>query len=284
MVTNQSFCPNREDYSPCNCSDGWIFCKNIMANEIRKVFELKDKRNNEIKEIDNIRLSILPIWDIPSNLLAKHRVRSQIELYCPAIDRVIQARQKGLIKIDSDSFSSSRNFTQEIQISACDIKHLSLKFLVGFLQLKSLVFRNVDKVHMANWTSLPLLPKLEKLVIIESTGMNEWSQFPNLANGLIHVDFERNDIGDIAMDRIMQWLIDSPTVDTLEYLRFNRNKLTSIPKHLSSFRSLAYIFMSNNAFNKTIHTGAFISQAAAIFQLILDSTGIEMMEPNAIQG
>ena len=222
--------------------------------------------------------------EIPSNILAKHQVRNQIELYCLSSDG-IQQQQLGQLRIHSEAFSLSQNFTQGVQICACDISHLEFHFLRGFHQLKYLVFRTIAKVYLADWTTFPLLSKLEHLRIVESTGLNEWNQFPILANGLTLVDLERNAIHQDAMNRILQWLHDSPTINTLVELNIKRNLLTRIPKAIPSFTSLAYIFLGSNPINGTICAGSFISTSLiTIKKLFLDCAPFESIEPGAIQG
>ena len=110
--------------------------------------------------------------------------------------------------------------------------------------------------------SLPPLPLLNRLDVLQSKGMNQLSKFPNLTNGLIKAKFGggENDaqysLNNEATNRIIDWLLLSST-NTLEEIIFvNMTKLTRVPHKISSFKALKELWLYGNNIS-SIKSGAF---------------------------
>ena len=92
-----------------------------------------------------------------------------------------------------------------------------------------------------------------------------------------------NLIGDVAMDRILQWIIDSPSVNTLRSLVIAESALTKIPRQFSSFSALERIVLWRDPLNTTIRYGS-LNFSYPVSVLCLESCGIKFIEPGAFQG
>ena len=273
--TNQTYCPGGLDYSPCFCTEeNFLSCDGIPLNSIAQLFE----KMNSTNEIENFEL-ILQYSDqlIPANLLADHRVKNEMKLKCKNV-----FTQK--LKIDRDVFNASRNYTDgAFLIDSCDLTGLDFFFLEGFDQLNELAFKRIANFHMANWYTLPHLPGLKVLNIYCAMGLNEWSQFPVLLNGLYEISLTFDAINDDAINRILQWLLDSPTANTLKELDIQRNALTEVPRMISYFKTLTNVYMAFNDLSSTLKSGSF-KLATAVSSIELFWTGIEKIDPGAFQG
>ena len=278
------YCPSQRDYSPCICSaNSWIKCEKINLEEIRQTFEENGAgRNQAFVKIDDVKLTMPPTnIAIPANLLANHYVKYNIELKC------LEGRDQR-IAIDLDAFSASRNFTQILAIIYCDFLEFNFLFLSGFNRLQRLSFVSITNLNLALWKTLPLLPRLNNLELIESQGLAQLTDFPNINNGLKYLDLMGNEMGDVAIDRILDCILHS-SADTLVSLNLERNALTQIPRQLSNFKMLRRINLSRNQLNTIVLFGSlsFSNETGDLFQekeLDLASCGITAIESNAFQG
>ena len=209
-------------------------------------------------------------------MLGDHYVSDEIELEC-----LIKEKQR--FSINPEAFSSSRNFTKVLKLSFCDASNLSFSFLRGFVKLWAISFYSISNIHLANWTFFPHLVSLTDLEIIDSKGMDKWAHFPNSITKLKYFGIEGNELDDEAMNRILQWIVDSPSVDTLQNLNMERNNLTQIPHHLSSFNKLERILLGENPLNEIVRAGSF-NFSYPIRELSLSSCGISGIEPEALEG
>ena len=127
-----TYCPNREDYSPCVCDHPrWIKCHNISLATMSTVFDetIQKRISNELEQV---RL-VIPKNDltIPANLLHNYRVMNWILLQCEGI-----TEQR--LTININAFRSSRNFTRSIAINNCNVTGLNFHFLQDFILLNML--------------------------------------------------------------------------------------------------------------------------------------------------
>ena len=275
---NQTYCPGGLDYSPCVCSSTvWgetVLCGGMPLTTITQL--TKHQQKNIANEIEIFRLIIqYPEQLIPANFLADHRVMKQIYLECES-----SVQQ---IKIDQDAFKSSGNFTKAIKINSCDTSGLKFHFLNGFHQLQELLFIMVSYVYLADWFSFPPLLGLKIFVTDFGTGVKEWSQFPYLENGLSEIWLISCGIDDIAIDRILEWLQNSPTKDTLTTLSIQKNAITTIPRQISSFKNLKQLDMSFNPLSPILPFKSF-EMAIPHFHVTLLATDINTIETGAFQG
>ena len=229
----------------------WVKCSNISVGLVRKVFEEKFGGNG-FKVIANFKLAISQAdMHLPSNLLADHYVLNEINIEC--LEKEIKN-----FKIDSNAFSSSRNFLKVFKVSLCDISGLNLFFFQGFEKLSTISFDSIANANLVNWTTLPPLPKLATLDIINSKGLDKWAQFPFPINmKLKYLNLFGNKMDDLAMDQFLQWIDGSPSSDFLDFLDLGENALTQIPRQLSSFKKLSVINLDRNRLIKIIPSGSF---------------------------
>ena len=306
-------CINKEDYWPCDCRrDGPLLCDRIPLATVRQMCHQKrGKISNQPsanKNVENLKLRIaLNDWSLPTDLLADIIVRNKIEIECtvfnfngegfPFMDPCLGTASKFEknrnskneehsmpFRIDAASFQETRKFTREIDIRGCNLKGFDFRFLEGFHNLKILYFYSVINLHLAGWKTLPPLKNLNSLDILEgSNELNEWIEFPALSMGLINISFVGNNIGDKAIDTILQWALDSPSAETLKHLDLGRNSLSRIPRQLSSFKNLESLFLGFNQI-KTIYSGSLQFLAHSVKKLWLNSMDIDKIEPGSFRG
>ena len=224
---------------------------------------------------------------LPSDVFGDHIVTNQIDLSC---DLNIMGSNNSVrkLKIDPGAFRTSRNFTQVVKIIYCNIGELDFQFLADFKKMDSLILYSIVDIDRAHWNTFPPLFSLKDLLInqIKSIELNEWKTFPSLVKGLANISLESCRISDVAMERILQWLIDSPTGNTLEQLNIQRNWLTKIPNQISLFRGLTRIFLGlQPLMKKTVIRPEMINVCNHnILHLGLASIDINYLEPGLFQG
>ena len=269
IPVSRIYCPNSDSYSPCHCTPNWLSCYSSSISSIAKMFKQKLGWNR----IENLDLRLLSTESfIPAHLLTYHWVASEIYIECELWD-------SPSLQIDRDAFWSSRNSTQSFRIINCKISKLNFYFLEGFYNLTNIILISDNGVQLA---SLPLLPKLNYIRISDTTGLTKLSTFPKLVNGIETLQLDNNNIDDITIDSILKWVIESPTVDTLNELDISSNLLTKIPHHISSFKVLNHIKMGSNPLNSNIYSGSFYFKSHS--SLHLESCGIDTIESGAFQG
>ena len=224
--------------------------------------------------IENLDLRLLSTDSfIPAHILAHHWVASEIYIECEYYD------SPSSLQIHRDAFWSSRKSTQLFYIFNCNISDLNFIFLEEFSNLTYIFLRSSIFVQLA---SLPPLPSLKYLNIQYNRGLELITMFPNLVNGIVTMQLNGNNIDDMTIDRILKWILESPSVDTLKELDISRNVLTKIPHQIASFNMLNIINLGSNPLNNTLRSGSIIFRNDST--LYLDSCGIEFIEPGAFQG
>ena len=260
------------------CSLNVLHCGNIPLTTVFQVFQQNFKHNNNYSNYEVKRIEVfVPAEDsyIPANLLVGHRVIGEICLVCQN-----EGYQK--LKINPDAFSFSRDFTQFFSIQSCDLSSLEFSFLKDFKNLQKLAIYSSANVHIADWNSLPPLPSLNWLFeIAASPTLNDWTQFPILVEGLVFAQFSENDICDETMSRMLQWLLDSPSIGTLQDLDLSGNALTYIPQEISLFKQLVFLNLKMNRFI-ALHTPFKIPKS--ISYAYLHSNNIEFIKPGSFKG
>ena len=276
---NKTYCPNTDDFFPCLCSYRSMHCGDIPLDSVRNLFKTKSaglNKNEANHLLKNFEL-LIPPKDlvIPADLLSDKFAAEIITLHCQD-DKGTQR-----LKVDPEAFRSSRNFILTVEIFLCDTGELDFLFLRGFQRLVKLDLSSDMNVHLLNWTSLPTLPNFRSLDISYSEGLNEWVDFPKLEKGLEAIQLPCNKISDLTMDRIMQWILSSPSADTLGHLNVGRNALTKIPSGLSSLKRLQIVRLYFNPIT-CIQTGMF--NFSSVINIFLEGTQINAIEPEAFQG
>ena len=238
-MVNQYSCPDFKVYLPCQCyfkypllANFEVECIDVSTKDVSIAF------NSIATEIEFRTLLLRPIaFFIPKDIFANCRVMDTIEIsgkyYIP---------EKMRLEIHSEAFQSSRNSVRQITISSWDLKTLTFEFLKGFNQTKVLCIYDSINFHLHNF---PSLPNLIGLYVIGSQGPNEWEYFPNLFNGLVHLQLESVGLNDDAADRILEWIKTGPSCDTLNHLNLGRNNLTRIPGQLHLFHQLNWIHLGD---------------------------------------
>ena len=276
-------CPNGDDYSPCHCSDLALHCRNVSVDVIAPLIAHKESKNNTNHQLDLFGLTTQPINNIfiPAHLFGNVLVMAAIRLQCGTIS--VRATQR--MRIHTNAFRSSENITNVMSIVACDLSALDYLFLNGFHQLKTLAIDWAVNVHLANWTTLPPLSGLKILNITNSEGLNKWiHKYPELVSGLIEFKLISCNIGDVVLDRMLQWLQNSSS-NALEVLYLKNNTLTKIPQQLPFFKKLSSINLDFNPLSTALHNASFIfSQRPFFLTISLRSCGIDIIQPDAFQG
>ena len=270
-----------DGYFPCfHLQIDWIRCESISLGEIAQMFASKNRMNISAKTIEIFHLVLPPTETprggptiIPPNLLQDHQVTGEILIECLTAQN---------LSIDAEAFRSSRNFTLDLKISACDLSRLEFHFLKDFQQLRILTFYSDTNVHLAEWSTLPILHDLNEFKIIYCTGLNEMSQFPRLFHGMMKIDLSSSNIGDSAIDRILEWMQN--LYGKLSHLNLESNALTKIPAKITSFNQIRKIFLGHNLLsNATIPSGSFFGSDIGL-TLHLENMGIESIHSGAFQG
>lgn len=252
-----------------------IICRNMSTLTVQTAFH-----NVHQSHFNPVSVIIDPLPDeeddtvvnIPAEVLGIHCLE-RIEISCSTYELVVHP----------DAFRSSGKCTQYLAIGNCYLRSTDFSFLKHFKRLRSLGFNRC--AHVNRWSSSePILANLSDLTISESSDMNNWSQFPNLTGGLYKVEVPFNNIGDVAMERILRW-ITSFSANTLKELRISNNALTRVPQPLSSFTLLNLLSMSSQKAPGlgSIPVGA-LHLSSAVQVLYLDDCGITAIERGALQG
>ena len=218
----------------------------------------------------------------PTDLLGNHRAGS-IDIACPAL--LFSGEIGFSLQLHPQAFHSSKNTTQTLFINFCDINGFDFDFLAGFDQLTRISFLTVQKIDHANWTSFPsTLSSLAELHISSSsTGLNDWTMFPQLSRGINILFLQSNDIQDDVINRILNWTLKY-SANTLERLSLFNNDLETIPWQLSSFPSLQYINLKNQKIGFEVIPRSSFRFTSPNYILEIDNNNIAIIEDGAFQG
>ena len=112
--------------------------------------------------------------------------------------------------------------------------------------------------------------------------MNEWSEYPKLASGLLQFRLVNCNVDNIFLNRTLYWLLNSSR--NVLVFDFKHKNLTSIPNVLlASFKYLQHIYLDFNPINTTLRKGSFPS-LKYLQTFSLDSCSILAIEPESFQG
>ena len=279
-----------EFYQPCACflevggtnipRYNSIRCENVSLATVSEIFH--HITANSSSNLFNVHINLS--WadaneTIPKNLLGHHQARNLISLlglYGPNNSR-------SLLSIDPEAFYSSRNFTKMLSIKNFDLNRLNFNFLTGFHRLEILNFNETSNINLANWTFLPPLINLQELRIFNSTGLNEWTSFPNLTKGLNGLILLDNNIRDKPMERILNWT-ERFSLSTLRGLNIGGNLVTKIPRQISSFSKLETVFFNGQKKGISLIPKGSLNLSAPVFKFSAQGDGITKIESGAFQG
>ena len=279
QLLNRSFCPNKENYSPCGCScpignnNFELKCRNVLIEKIRNIFKSATPANfNYIFIFLSQNYSF-----IPEDIFGYHWINNTIEL-----SGTSNSTKQVYLEIHREAFRVTRNFTKKFTIFSCDLIMLNLEFLTDFNQLTDLVINNSINVQMWKFRSLP---KLTKLKITHCTGLNRWVEFPISVNSLEHLNFESNNLVEERVGAILDWILSGPSKGSLSHLDLSFNKLTRVPPQLHSVLRL-----SKNKLNNQQEPGfsychvLSLSLNATVVYLNLESCYITGFHPDSFKG
>ena len=176
------------------------------------------------------------------NFLFDHRVL-EMTLQC-------NIWEKKELTIHPEAFASSRNLMEEFGISYCDLSQLKFRFLVGFNRLSKFYIMDSVNVHMLNFPSLPNLTEL--VITLCPTALSNWTNFPNLTNGLTFLNVQDNGLNNQMLDRVLEWILNGPSRNTLSYIDLSGNTLTRIPPQLRYFLRSKYYYQRLKRFKGKI--------------------------------
>jgi len=152
------------------------------------------------------------------------------------------------------------------------------------------IFRITLYVQSSNiQRSLPTIPALPGLALIQiylSTGLNQEWQNNNgstslLPNGLTNFYAAECGLDDGGMGQLLDWLMPNSAA-TLRILLFDGNKISSIPRQISSFQQLYSVKIFRNIVDLTVPSNSFngtINQ-----EIGLGLSRVVRVEPNAFIG
>lgn len=267
--------PTESGFCPCQSFYGiYVGCFNISMNVVSETFH---NRTDQEIILGSFRL-VVPLREqfIPADLLAHHQTKT-ISIECE--DEVIQK-----LSIHPDAFRSSRNCTHQLRIETCDVSRLDFAFLTGFNNLEKFRIGHAINVHLAEWPSFPSsLLHLKTFEIMRSSGVDEWTRFPVLIQGIEELDLHDCRIGDESIDRILQWVVHSPSVNTLKILSLEYNSLTRIPRQIKLLGKLENLVLSINKI-AIIERGSFFRNSSTKCDIRLGMNEIRNIEPGAFQG
>lgn len=168
----------QEDYSPCTCNANSndqgpvtidVTCNNVPSfAAVQTVF----RRSTTARQITSFWLTI-PYWEtnntLPSDFLNTTATRN-IYLTCPSTSN-------GEIRIDPKAFSASADYAQSLTFVGCDLARLNYIFIKDLYALSDLYYSNVVNFSPSS-ISLPYLPSLSKITVVESSDFENFNQFP----------------------------------------------------------------------------------------------------------
>ena len=247
-------------------------CSEITLAEVSGIFKRKTPANLEGFVLDLSQSD--PTKTIPMDLLSDHRTRV-VEINCPSSDYFLM--------IDPQAFRSSKNTTESVNFFLCNMSRLDFDFLAGFDRITYTSFIGMSSFDQADWASFPLLPSLYWIFVYGSKGLNDWTTLPQLARGLTWLQLQASEIQDVAMDRILNWTLQS-SADTLQNLIIDGNDLKNIPKQIPSFLKLQFLYMNDQrAGIPVIPSGSFLCNMQT-YRLYALNNGIATIQDNAFLG
>ena len=213
---------------------------------------------------------------IPDNFFVNHRVTKNLEV----IGNVLAAEQV-VLEIQPDAFRSSQNHLKQFKIYSCDVKILNFRFLSNFSQLTDLSIKKSVNFHTFN---LPPLPNLISLSILNCTGLNQWTVFPNFVKGLEYLDLECNGLNDETTEQLLRYIMTGPSNVSLTNIRLSRNALTRIPRQLKSFANIKNMFF-NDQREPGFGSLSYLSPLIHVeIYIDLSSCNITSIQPDALKG
>ena len=267
-------CP--EDYAPCTCTVSYegiqVSCNEVSVQEIVNIFNRTTARDLYTFNVQWTRTTLESVV-IPADLLGGSRAQV-IGVNCPS-----KVTPRVPLRMDDNAFHSSRDYSVAFLTFYCDwSQQLHLQFLSGFNLLSILEIGLATDLQAIG--TLPTLPALTKLHVMDSTGLVE---FPDLAPAVLQVLFlNGNQMDDAMTARLLDSIFSTQTI-RLFTLRLNSNRLTKIPtQQLTSFSELSNLYLDDN-YIPTIETGS-LTFPFPVTTLSLTAASISTIEPGSFQG
>lgn len=163
--------------------------------------------------------------------------------------------------VDPNAFRSTADFTQIFDIVyMSDMSSLNFNFLSGFNELQSLgMFGNSYGVA-ASIPSLPPLPFLKELIIVQSDLYAVGTNFPDLSPATLErLWIFSNRLDDAASDAILNNVLASTSGASVMQLELYDNALTRIPQQAQFFVHLNYLDIKQNSITEVL-SGDFTFQ------------------------
>ena len=277
FVKGQVNCPNEDNYAPCTCSGGStslpiISCNGVPLETILDIFAQTDPVSVPIRLSITLSASET-VAIVPANLLG-NKVASTITINCP-LDTFE-------LTINSNAFSSSSGNATSIVVNKCNLVDSKLAFFTSFTELVSLTLTGITNLQSILPTLPYPLPSLSSLNFFNSRGWNEIDSLPQvLINGLTALDMGSSLIEDVAMNKILDWIVKSSN-SSLKTIYIDQNKLTKVPQQISAFTVLENLHLENNEI-ASISATAFSFTAPIVF-LSLDNNLISEIPAGAFKG
>ena len=251
-----------------------LVCANISMAEIQKTFS-----STAAAHFDTIFL--LPSPKQPDFFIPKDMFLNRCIKISLSVSGAYCFPQKCYLDIHPEAFRSSRNTTRIITIQSLDLGKLDFSFLQHFQALQEI---NIFDSFNLSVFNLPQLPRLSSIIINNCTGLNYWTNFPHLVNGLVNIFLKDNMLSDERVENILKKIQMGPSMETLVFLDLRGNALTRIPRQLRHFSKILEINLKNQ------HKPGFRSLTSpilfdsAILSLDLSSCYITEIQPHTFQG
>lgn len=268
-------CP--EDYTPCSCTVNVggglkIVCTEVAVQDVVDVFSRTAAQDIETFGLQWSR-SPLESVTIPADLLGGSRAKL-IGVYCPS-----KVEPRVSLQMDDNAFRLSRDYADTFLTFYCDFSEQpNLQFLAGFNTVKLIEIGLATNLQAIG--SLPTLPALTTLHVMDSTGLVE---FPNLSPAVLQTLFlNGNQLGDIMVATLLDSIILTSTI-RLFTLRLNSNQLTRVPtQQINSLPELGNLYLDDNSF-PVLEAGS-LTFSFPVTTLSLSSASITTIEPGTFQG
>ena len=108
--------------------------------------------------------------------------------------------------------------------------------------------------------------------------------FPILKKGIESLILFENELNDNGADTILEWILNGPSIDTINVLGLSWNGLTRIPRQIKYFQQLSIIVIDNQNKGKGLGTipESFFPPSAKYIDL--SSSQVFSIQPGAFPG
>jgi len=278
--------PDGIDFSPCSCH--WFspetYAEAYVTCDLANMTEVRDELFSRLDHIfiGFLELIIMDGDFIPSRFMgsAVRRI-NYLFIDCTYMNSLLNIHEEAFK--NSDDNMTEFNF---VEFRNCNV--FSLNFFSWMKHVDNLLFSNSSNLHDV-LSTIPddfgiyvlRITKCRNLDLIDSD-----SKLPGQLNeGLIELRiYENEQVGDTAVDVMLEWLLSTTSKDSLSKFYINNNDLTRIPTQLWRLNQLRYFrFDNNKLITGIVEKGNFKFSYLTWF-VSAYNCGIHTILPDAFQG